>query len=192
MPGECWLIVGLGNPGSEYADTRHNAGQLVIAELAGREGMRFGRHRRAQAEVATGHVDGQRVELLLSRGYMNESGGPIASALGYQKLTPGQLVVVHDDLDLEFGQVRLKLGGGDAGHNGLKSIRQALGTGDFYRVRVGIGRPPGRQDPAEYVLRKFSATQRSELPAIIDAAVTATCKLITDGLAAAQQEYHSG
>lgn len=192
MSGETWLIVGLGNPGPEYADTRHNAGQLVVAELARRDGLRFGRHRRAHAEVATGRIDGQRVELLRSRGYMNESGGPVAAALAYEKLTSNRLVVVHDDLDLEFGSTRLKFGGGDGGHNGLKSIRQALGTGDFYRVRVGIGRPPARQDPADYVLRRFGATQRSEVPAIIDTAADATAKLITDGLAATQQEYHSG
>lgn len=192
MSGDAWLVVGLGNPGSEYAETRHSAGQLVVAELARSDGLRFGRHRRAHAEIATVRVGGQRVELLRSLGYMNESGGPVATALAYEKLTPGQLVVVHDDLDLDFGQVRLKLGGGDAGHNGLKSIRRSLGTGEFYRVRVGIGRPPGRQDPAEYVLRRFNAAQRAELPAIIGVAVTATVKLITDGLAATQQEYHSG
>ena len=192
MSGDAWLIVGLGNPGSEYAETRHNAGQLVVAELARSHGLRFGRHRRAHAEIATGRIGGQRGELLRSLGYMNESGGPVAAALAYQKLTPSQLVVVHDDLDLDFGQLRVKFGGGDAGHNGLKSIRASLGTGEFYRMRVGIGRPPGRQDPAEYVLRRFSAVQRPEVAGIIDAAATATLTLITIGLAATQQQYHSG
>lgn len=191
MSGEAWLIVGLGNPGSRYADTRHSAGQLVVAEIARRHGLRFGRHRRAHADVAAGRIGSQRVELLRSRGYMNESGAPVAAALAYEKLAPDQLVVIHDDLDLEFGQVRLKLGGGDGGHNGLKSLRQALGTGDYYRVRIGIGRPPGRQDPADYVLRNFDATQRRDLAGIIDLAADAAIQLITEGLAATQQEYHS-
>lgn len=191
MSDETWMIVGLGNPGSRYEGTRHNAGQLVLAELALRAGLRFGRHRRAHAEVATGRIDGRRVELLQPRSYMNESGGPVAAAMAYEKLAPAQLIVIHDDLDLDFGKLRLKFGGGDGGHNGLKSLRQSLGTGEFYRVRFGIGRPPDGQDPADYVLRPFGSGQRREVPELVAEAAAATESLVSVGLAVTQQRYHS-
>ncbi len=191
MPVDARLIVGLGNPGPEYADTRHNVGRMVLGRLADQLGIKFGRHRRGNAEVATGRIGSSRVTLMNSRGYMNESGGPVAAVLAYEKLTVDQLVVVHDDLDLEFGRVRLKVGGGDGGHNGLKSIRKSLGSGDFPRVRVGIGRPPGRQDPADYVLRAFSAEQRRELPLILTEGVEAIEVLLLDGLDVAQNRFHA-
>jgi len=191
LPVDARLIVGLGNPGPEYADTRHNVGRMVLGRLADELGARFSRHRRAHAEVATGRMDSLRITLMYSRGYMNESGGPVAAVLAYEKLTVDQLVVVHDDLDLEFGRVRLKVGGGDGGHNGLKSIRKSLGSGDFPRVRVGIGRPPGRQDPADYVLRAFSAEQRRELPSILTEGVEAIEVLLLDGLDVAQNRFHA-
>ncbi len=185
------MIVGLGNPGSRYEGTRHNAGQMVLAELAARAGSRFGRHRRAHAEVATERIEGHRVELLLPRSYMNESGGPVAAALAYEKLAPDRLIVIHDDLDLDFGRLRLKFGGGDGGHNGLKSLRKSLGTGEFHRVRFGIGRPAGEQDPADYVLRQFSPNQRRQIPELVAEAAAATESLVSVGLAATQQRYHS-
>lgn len=191
MPVDSRLTVGLGNPGPEYADTRHNVGRMVIARLADQLGAGFSRHRRAHAEVATGRIGPTRVTLMNSRGYMNESGGPVSAVLAYEKLPVDQLVVVHDDLDLEFGRIRVKLGGGDGGHNGLKSIRKSLGSGDFLRVRVGIGRPPGRQDPADYVLRPFGAEQRRELPTILAEGVEAIEVLLLEGLEVAQNRFHA-
>lgn len=191
MRAESRLIVGLGNAGPEYEATRHNVGQMVLDQMAARLGLRFSRHRRASAEVATGRIETLRVTLMRSRGYMNESGGPVAAVLAYEKLEIDDLVVIHDDLDLEFGQLRLKRGGGDGGHNGLKSIRKSVGGGDFFRVRVGIGRPPGRQDPADYVLRAFSAEQRRELPLVLADAVDATEGLLLDGLDSVQNRFHS-
>lgn len=190
MRAESRLIVGLGNPGPEYAATRHNVGQMVLDQMADRLGLRFSRHRRASADVATGRIDTLRATLMRSRGYMNESGGPVAAVLAYEKLEIDDLVVIHDDLDLDFGQLRLKRGGGDGGHNGLKSIRKSVGGGDFFRVRVGIGRPPGRQDPADYVLRAFSAEQRRELPLILADAVDATEGLLLEGLDSVQNRFH--
>lgn len=190
MVADSWMIVGLGNPGPEYARTRHNVGWLVAAEIANRIGASFSRHRRSNADVAVGRIDDLRVSILKSRGYMNESGGPVAAAMAWEKLGPERLIAVHDDLDLEFGRLRVKRGGGDGGHNGLKSIRRAVGCGDFYRVRLGIGRPPGRQDPAEFVLRPFNAAQCRKVPALVGAAADATMMLLTDGLERTQNEVN--
>jgi PTH1 family peptidyl-tRNA hydrolase len=187
---ERWIIVGLGNPGPEYAGTRHNAGHLVIAALAGRMGARFKAHR-TRNEIAEGRLAGQQVTLARPRSYMNLSGGPVGALAAFYKLSPGRLVVVHDELDIPFGAIRLKLGGGDNGHNGLRSITAALGTRDYYRVRFGIGRPPGRMDPAAYVLKDFSAPERKDLPLEVDRAADAAESLITKGLTAAQNEFHT-
>ena len=189
MTDDRWIIVGLGNPGPEYAGNRHNAGQMVLTLLAERIGARFKAHR-SRNDIAEGRLSGQPVTLARPRSYMNLSGGPVAALLGFYKLSPERLVVIHDELDVSFGVVRLKLGGGDNGHNGLRSITSSLGTRDYYRVRFGIGRPPGRMDPAAFVLKDFSAQERKELPFALDRAADAVESLITKGLAEAQNEYH--
>jgi peptidyl-tRNA hydrolase, PTH1 family len=190
MADERWIIAGLGNPGPEYAGTRHNAGHMVLALLAERMGARFKAHR-TRNDTAEGRLAGQAVTLARPRSYMNLSGGPVAALMAFYKLPAGRLVVIHDELDIPFGAVRLKLGGGDNGHNGLRSITSALGTRDYYRVRFGIDRPPGRMDPAAYVLRDFAAAERKELPFLVDRAADATETLITKGLAEAQNTYHA-
>jgi len=162
-----WLVAGLGNPGPGYAGNRHNAGFMVADLLASRMEVRF-RTGKYQAAVADGRVAGRPVTLAKPITFMNVSGGPVAGLAGYYRLPPGQLVVIHDDLDLPFGAIRLKLGGGDNGHNGLRSVTSSLGSRDYYRVRFGIGRPPGRMDPAVFVLRDFSVAERKELPLLVD------------------------
>jgi PTH1 family peptidyl-tRNA hydrolase len=184
-----WLVVGLGNPGPQYVANRHNAGQLVVEILAERVGGRFKAHK-GRADVVEGRVDGVRVVLAKPRSYMNESGGPVAALREFFKLPVEQIVVVHDELDLPFGTIRLKLGGGDNGHNGLKSLRRSLGSGEFHRVRLGIGRPPGRQDPADWVLRDFSAAERKDIDLHLERAADAVETLLTEGLAVAQNRYN--
>ena len=187
MPGPA-LVVGLGNPGPEYADTRHNVGFRVVELLAARAGGgRFSRHK-SNADVLEGRLAGRRVVLAKPRTYMNVSGGPVAGLVRYYG---GELVVVHDDLDLGFGVVRLKQGGGEGGHNGLRSISTSLGTKDYLRVRFGIGRPPGRQDPADFVLKRFSATERKDLDFAVDLAADATEALLADGLEPTQNRFHA-
>ena len=185
------LVVGLGNPGPEYAETRHNVGVRVVDLLAARAGGgRFSKHK-ANADVLEGRLAGRRVVLAVPRTYMNVSGGPVAGLLRYYGVTPADLVVVHDDLDLGFGVVRLKLGGGEGGHNGLRSISAAIGTKDYLRVRFGIGRPPGRQDPADFVLKRFSAGERKELEFAVDLAADAAEALLHDGLEPTQNRFHA-
>jgi PTH1 family peptidyl-tRNA hydrolase len=191
-----WLVVGLGNPGPEYAATRHNVGFRVVDLVA--EGMhaRLGRHKRAHAEAAEGRLGivGSSVHVVLAEplSFMNESGGPVKALVAFYDVPPERMVVVHDELDISFTSIRVKLGGGDNGHNGLKSIRKALGTGDFFRVRVGIGRPPGRQDAADYVLRPFGSTERKELPEVVQRAADAVESIITDGLESTQNRFNAG
>jgi peptidyl-tRNA hydrolase, PTH1 family len=191
MTGDRWLIVGLGNPGPTYAGNRHNAGYMVADELAARIGARF-RAGKFQAAVAEGRLAGQPVTLAKPMTFMNLSGGPVAGLSGYYRVPASHLVVIHDELDLPFGTIRLKLSGGDNGHNGLRSVTTSLGTRDYYRIRFGIGRPPGRMDPAAFVLRDFSTAERKELPFLVDRAADATEALLTDGLAAAQNAFHAG
>ena len=186
-----WLIVGLGNPGPEYAGTRHNVGAMVAAELGIRMGVRFGAHKRGRADVAEGRLGGHRVIASVPRSYMNESGGPVKALLAFYKITPDRLVVMHDELDIEFAALRAKFGGGDNGHNGLKSIRSALGAGEFFRVRVGIGRPPGRQDPAAFVLKPFAAAERNELPMLLDRASDCVESLLENGLDETQGRFNA-
>jgi len=162
---------------------------MVTALLAERAGVRFKAHR-SGSDIAEGRLAEVPVTLARPRSYMNLSGRPVAALAAFYKIPPERLVVIHDELDIPFGAVRLKLGGGDNGHNGLRSITQALGTPDYYRVRFGIGRPPGRMDPAAYVLRDFTATERKDLPFFIDRAADAAEALIAKGLAAAQNTYH--
>ena len=188
-----WLVVGLGNPGPGYAQTRHNIGYMVADTLAERVGGRWKSHKPTRADVVEGRLGGPsgvRVVLGRSRGYMNESGGAVKALSTFYKVPPEQLVVVYDELDLPFETMRVKLGGGDNGHNGLKSIRSSLGTGDYYKVRVGIGRPPGRQNPADYVLKPFSSTERKELPLVVETAADAVETLLTSGLEVAQREFN--
>ena len=163
---------------------------MVTGLLAERVGARFKAHRSGN-DIAEGSLAGVPVTLAWPRSYMNLSGRPVAALAAFYKIPPERLVVVHDELDIPFGAVRLKLGGGDNGHNGLRSITQALGTRDFYRVRFGIGRPPGRMDPAVFVLRDFSAAERKDLPFLIDRCTDATEALVIQGLAEAQNTYHT-
>ena len=191
-----WLVVGLGNPGPDYAGHRHNVGALVADVLAGRMGARFKLARGMRAEVAEGRLGppgpaSPRVHIVKSRTYMNTTGEPLSRLLGYYRLGPDRLVVVHDELDIEPGQIRVKFGGGDTGHNGLRSIRAALGTGDFFRVRVGIGRPPGRQDPADFVLSNFTAREREGLAAEVERAADAVESLVQLGLERTQTRFNS-
>ena len=193
---DVWLVVGLGNPGPTYAGTRHNIGYLVAEELARRLGGSWRSHKTGRADVVEGRLGmpgspGPRVVLARPRCYMNESGGPVKALATFYKVQPDRIIAIHDELDIDFGTLRSKLGGGDNGHNGLKSMRSSLGTGDFYRVRAGIGRPPGRQAPADFVLSGYSATERKELPFQIDTAADAVESLITEGLERTQQRYNS-
>ncbi len=189
MSDERYLIVGLGNPGPRYAGTRHNAGFLVADLLAERIGGRFKAHR-SQAEVLEGRLAGAPVVLAKPTTFMNLSGGPVAGAARFFKIAPQRLIVVHDELDLPYGALRLKRGGGEGGHNGLRSISTSLSDKDYIRVRFGIGRPPGRQDPADYVLKDFAAAERKELPYLVDRAADAVEFVLRDGLEAAQNEYN--
>ncbi|MGN6331355.1 MAG: aminoacyl-tRNA hydrolase [Motilibacteraceae bacterium] len=191
---DLWLVVGLGNPGPSYAGNRHNVGAMVLDVLAARAGGRFSAHKKGRSDVVEGRLGGPggpRAVLAKPRSYMNESGGPVASLRDFYKLEPARLLVVHDELDIPYGTLRLKLGGGDNGHNGLKSIRRSIGSGEYYRVRFGIGRPPGRQDPADFVLKDFNGTERKELDWFLDRAADAVEALLTDGLEKAQQDYNS-
>ena len=193
--GDPWLVVGLGNPGSEYAKNRHNVGFLVADLLAGRLGAKFSRHRRAVAQVAEARVgvgaDAPQLVLVKPMTYMNLSGGPVAALRQFYKVPLAQIVAVHDELDIPYGQLRLKLGGGEGGHNGLRSMSGSLGVKDYLRVRFGIGRPPGRQDPADYVLSDFSSAERKELEFLVDRAADATEALIGRGLEWSQNAYHA-
>jgi peptidyl-tRNA hydrolase, PTH1 family len=191
-PDPPWLVLGLGNPGPEYARHRHNVGFLVADLLAERMRVSFGRHRKAVAAAAEGRlgIGGPRVVLAKPLTYMNLAGGPAVGLANFYKVPVEQIVAVHDELDLPFGTVRLKRGGGENGHNGLRSLSKSLGTREYARVRFGIGRPPGRQDPADFVLSDFSAVERKELDFLVDRAADATETLITRGLEWAQNAYH--
>lgn len=194
MADDAWLVVGLGNPGAQYAATRHNVGQLVLDALAGTE--RFKAHR-SQAQVLEtrigtlpGGAPGPRAVLAKPTTYMNVSGGPVAGLLRFFDLSASRLVVVHDDLDIDFGRIKLKQGGGHGGHNGLRSITASLSSPDFVRVRCGIGRPPGRMDPADFVLRPYPPADRVELELQVGDAVDALQLVVTAGLEAAQARFH--
>ena len=189
MADERYLVVGLGNPGPRFAATRHNIGFAVVDLLASRAGVRLKAHR-AHADVAETRLAGVPVVLAEPRSYMNESGGPVVGVARFYKVPVERIFVVHDELDLPFGSLRLKAGGGDGGHNGLRSLSTSLGGRDYTRVRFGIGRPPGRQDPADYVLREFTPAERKELPYLVDRAADAVEALLADGLEATQNAYN--
>lgn len=189
-----WLVVGLGNPGPSFSGHRHNVGYLVNDELASRVGAGFRPHKSGRADVVEGRlggVGGVRVVLARPRCYMNESGGPVSTLAKFYKVPVERIVAIHDELDIPFDTMRVKLGGGDNGHNGLRSMRRSLGTGDFHRVRVGIGRPPGRQDPADFVLSNYSSTERKLLPFQVDRAADAIETLLAEGLATTQSRFNS-
>jgi PTH1 family peptidyl-tRNA hydrolase len=186
---DSWLVVGLGNPGPGYAGNRHNAGFMVVDALAAREGGRFKSHK-SRADVVEGRVAGARAVLAKPRSYMNESGGPVAALRSFFDVPLDRVVVVHDELDIDFGAIRVKQGGGDGGHNGLRSITKSLGSNDYLRVRFGIGRPPGRMDPADFVLRDFAAAERKELPSLLDDAADVVASLVHRGLAQTQALFH--
>jgi PTH1 family peptidyl-tRNA hydrolase len=185
-----WLVVGLGNPGPGYAGNRHNLGFMVIDLLAHRVGGSFKRHK-ARADIVETRLSGVRAVLAKPRTFMNDSGGPAASLRDFFRVPVEQLVVVHDELDLEPGTLRVKAGGGDNGHNGLRSLRRSLGSGEFVRVRIGIGRPPGRQDPADYVLRDFPPAEREGLGVAVQRGADAVDAVLRDGLAAAQNSFNA-
>ena len=189
MP-EPTLVVGLGNPGPGYAGNRHNVGFMVADLLAQRAGGRFKSHRSSGCEVLEGRLGGRRVVLAKPRTYMNLSGGPVVGAARFFKIDPYAVVVVHDDLDLPFGIVRLKRGGGEGGHNGLRSISKSFGSRDYVRVRFGIDRPPGRQDPSDYVLRDFSIVERRELDVHLETCADAVETLLQQGLEPTQNQFH--
>ena len=189
---DAWLIVGLGNPGPEYEKTRHNIGQMVLDELAKEVGGSFKKHSKASAVVVEGRLGfgGPKVILMKSLGYMNTSGGPVSAVAKFYGIDPDHIIVVHDELDIPFDTIKLNIGGGEGGHNGLRDITKALGTKDYYRVRTGIGRPPGRMDTADFVLKPFSSTEAKDLPFLISNAADATMMLVKEGLLATQQRYH--
>lgn len=186
------VVVGLGNPGPRYADTRHNVGAMVVERLAERAGVRATAHKKSNCDVATVRVGDRTVILARPRTYMNESGRAVAALLRFYSVPPADLIVVHDELDLDFGTLRLKRGGGEGGHNGLRSISTAIADRTYLRMRFGIGRPPGRMDPAAFVLERFSAAQRSEVPLLLELAADAVDDVVRSGLEAAQNRLHAG
>lgn len=195
-PTEVWLVVGLGNPGPSYAQHRHNVGYRVTDELASRMGSGFRPHKSGRAEVVEGRLggigpSGVRVVLARPRCYMNETGGPVSTLAKFYKVPVERIVAIHDELDIGFDTLRVKAGGGDNGHNGLRSMRRSLDSGEFFRVRVGIGRPPGRQNPADFVLSDYSSAERKVLPFQVDRAADAVESLLTEGLDKTQSRFNS-
>jgi PTH1 family peptidyl-tRNA hydrolase len=187
-----WLVVGLGNPGPGYSHNRHNIGQMVLDELASRIGGSFKSHK-AHAQVLEGRlrIGGPKVILAKPLTFMNLSGGPVSALTKFFDIAADHVVAVHDEIDIPFNTLKLKIGGGEGGHNGLRDMSKALGTKDYCRVRVGVGRPPGRMDTADYVLRDFAAAEKKELPFLIDDAADAVELMVNEGLLAAQQKIHS-
>lgn len=193
-----WLVVGLGNPGARYAGNRHNIGAMAIERMAGDAGVTLRAHkaRAAAAEIRPGTCEGgmpgPRAIIAVPSSYMNESGGPVSALMRFFKIPTERLVVLHDELDIDFGAVRLKRGGGEGGHNGLRSISKSIGTKDYLRVRLGIGRPPGRMDVSDFVLKDFNAAERRELDFLVPAGVDAVTTLVHRGLTDAQNIVHAG
>ena len=189
-----WLVVGLGNPGKEYAANRHNVGFMVADLLASRLGAKFGRAKRAHADVAEGRLGFGGPKLILAKPltFMNLSGAPVVALAQFFKVPIERVIAVHDELDVPYGQVRAKRGGGEGGHNGLRSMSKSLSSKEYARVRFGIGRPPGRQDPADYVLSDFGASERKELEFLVDRAADVVEAVVLEGVEWAQNKYHGG
>jgi PTH1 family peptidyl-tRNA hydrolase len=187
-----WLVAGLGNPGSEYAATRHNVGQMVVDALAERADAKFRRLRPAPIEAAESKEGAERVILARSTQFMNESGPGFASVAKKNHLAPHQVIAVHDEIDLPFGRLQVKRGGSTAGHHGLDSLVEGLRSMDFFRIRVGVGRPPGRQDPADYVLEPFAKKEQADAKVLVEDAADAVIALIRDGLNSAQEQFNRG
>jgi PTH1 family peptidyl-tRNA hydrolase len=189
-----WLVVGLGNPGDEYAATRHNVGQMVIDELAKRHNIKFSSHK-SRTDVAAYKlgvgIDAHSIILAKSKSYMNESGGPIKALASFYSVEPANIIVLHDELDIGFAAIRSKIAGGDNGHNGLKSLTSSFGTAEYYRVRLGIGRPMGQQDPADFVLKQFSKEEKKDLGEFLDRGADVVEFLITEGLEKTQTKFNS-
>lgn len=192
MPSDTWLVAGLGNPGPGYANNRHNVGQMVLDILAVRFGGRF-KSSKAQAVAVEGRmgIGGPRLVLTKPLTYMNLTGGPVSALARFHDVSPNHVIAVHDEIDIPFSTVKLKFGGGEGGHNGLRDISRALGTQDYYRARVGVGRPPGRQDAADYVLKDFGSAEKKDLAFLLEDAADAVEALILEGLVPAQQKFHS-
>jgi peptidyl-tRNA hydrolase, PTH1 family len=190
VEAERWLVVGLGNPGPKYAGNRHNAGFMVVDAMAAEKGERWKVHK-AHAEVVETRIEGAPVVLAKPRTFMNVSGGPIAGLAKFYKVPMERIIVVHDEMDIDFGALKLKKGGGSGGHNGLKSATASLSGPDYLRVRFGVGRPPGRMDPAAYVLRDFSSTEAPELDLNVERAAGAVRTILKDGLGRAQNIFHT-
>ena len=189
-----WLVVGLGNPGDQYAATRHNIGQMVIDELARRHSVKFSSHKSrtdiAAFKLGVG-IDAHSVIIGKSKSYMNETGGPVKALANFYSVEPTKIIALHDELDIPFAAIRTKLAGGDNGHNGLKSMTSSFGTPDYYRIRLGIGRPMGQQDPADFVLKAFSKVEQKNLPEFIVRGADAVESLINKGLEATQSSFNS-
>jgi PTH1 family peptidyl-tRNA hydrolase len=189
-----WLVVGLGNPGDQYAATRHNIGQMVIDELARRHNVKFTSHKSrtdiAAFKLGVG-IDAHSVIIGKSKSYMNETGGPVKALANFYSIEPTKIIALHDELDIPFAAIRTKLAGGDNGHNGLKSMTSSFGTPDYYRIRLGIGRPMGQQDPADFVLKAFSKVEQKDLAEFIDRGADVVESLIAKGLEATQSAFNS-
>jgi PTH1 family peptidyl-tRNA hydrolase len=188
-----WLVVGLGNPGDQYAATRHNIGQMVIDELAKRHSVKFSSHK-SRTDIAAYKIgygaDSHSIILGKSKGYMNETGGPVKALANFYSVEPQNIIALHDELDIPFSAIRTKIAGGDNGHNGLKSMTSAFGTAEYFRIRLGIGRPMGEQDPADFVLKAFSKVEQKELGDFITRSADAVESLITNGLELTQQNFN--
>lgn len=184
-----WVAVGLGNPGERYTATRHNVGRMTVELMATAGGERFRANRRTRCDVAEVRVGSQRCILATPHSYMNESGGPVSAVMGYFGVEPDRLIVLQDEIDLPFAALRVKYGGGDNGHNGLKSIRKSLGTGDWYRIRIGVGR--GRGETADHVLSRFARHESAELDELLQRAADCAETVIGSGLTAAQNAFNT-
>lgn len=188
-----WLVVGLGNPGDDYVSTRHNIGQMVVDELAIRHKSRWSAHKSRTEVAAFKFGVGEQAESVIvakSMSYMNESGGPIKALAQFYKVTPAQIIAIHDELDIPFSAIRIKIAGGDNGHNGLKSLTSSFGTPDYFRIRMGIGRPMGQQDPGDFVLKAFASAEKKALGEFVDRGADAVESLITRGLEITQQDFN--
>jgi PTH1 family peptidyl-tRNA hydrolase len=189
-----WLVVGLGNPGDQYAATRHNVGQMVIDQLVKRHSVKLASHKSrthiAAYKLGVG-IDAHQIILAKSHSYMNETGGPIKALANFYSVEPANIIVLHDELDIGYSVIRTKLGGGDNGHNGLKSMTSAFNTPDYYRVRLGIGRPMGQQDPADFVLKQFSKEEKKDLDEFIERGADVVEFLIEQGLELTQGKFNS-